>query len=87
MRPRMVNKCAVYKGRKKHDTYLFVEHEDDFTRVPQTLLDMLGELELVMTLDLAERRHLAQANPQQIAQLLQSQGYYLQLPPSIETLQ
>lgn len=79
--------CAVYKGRKKRDTYLFVEHEDDFTRVPETLLNMLGELELVMTLDLTGRRRLAQVDPQQVMQLLQSQGYYLQLPPSIETLQ
>ena len=79
--------CAVYKGSKKRDTYLFVEHENDFARVPQTLLSMLGELELVMTLNLADRRRLAQVDPQQVMELLQSQGYYLQLPPSIETLQ
>ena len=79
--------CAVYKGRKKRDTYLFVEHVDDFTRVPSTLLDMLGELELVMTLDLSDRRRLAQIDPQQVEQLLQTQGYFLQLPPSIQTLQ
>lgn len=79
--------CAVYKGSKKRDTYLFVEHEDDFTHVPQTLLSMLGDLELVMTLNLSDRRRLAQVDPQQVMQLLQTQGYYLQLPPSIETLQ
>ena len=79
--------CAIYKGRKKRDTYLFVEHVDDFARVPSTLLDMLGELELVMTLDLSDRRRLAQIDPQQVEQLLQTQGYFLQLPPSIQTLQ
>jgi len=44
-------KCVVYKGRKKYDTYLFVEQEDDFSRIPESLLTMLGELELVMSVE------------------------------------
>ena len=79
--------CVIYRGRKKYDAYLYVERENDFSRVPQSLLDMLGGLEFVMSLDLSSRQQLAQADPQQVKQLLQEQGYFLQLPPRIETLQ
>ncbi|HEB98078.1 MAG TPA: YcgL domain-containing protein [Thiotrichales bacterium] len=73
--------CAVYKGHRKPDTYLFVEREDDFSRVPESLLEMLGRLELVMTLELTPDRTLAQADPEQVRQQLKEEGYYLQLPP------
>lgn len=74
-------KCVIYKGERKRDTYLYVEREDDFARVPPALLSMLGKLERVMSLDLVEGRTLAQADVEQVRQLLREQGYYLQMPP------
>jgi uncharacterized protein YcgL (UPF0745 family) len=73
-------KCAVYKSRRRADTYLYVEAENDFRRVPQALLRILGTLELVLTLELDGRRTLAQADPQEVQRQLLEQGYYLQLP-------
>ncbi len=75
-------RCAVYKSRKRANTYLYIEAENDFRRVPQALLHMLGSLELVLTLELDARRTLAQADPQEVRRQLLEQGYYLQLPPS-----
>ncbi len=63
------------------DTYLFVEPDQEFKRVPQVLLDMLGRLEYVMEVDLDQRDKLAQADLQQVKTALSEQGYYLQLPP------
>ncbi|MEQ6341390.1 MAG: YcgL domain-containing protein [Gammaproteobacteria bacterium] len=74
-------KCAIYKSLKKMDTYLYMEREDDFSRVPETLLKLLGQLQLVMNIELTPERNLAQANPEEVRQQLQAQGYYLQLPP------
>ena len=74
--------CAVYKSNKKADTYIFVEQEGDFERIPESLLKMLGSLELVMTVDLEQRDKLAQADPQQVKASLIEQGYFLQLPPT-----
>lgn len=74
-------KCAIYRSRKKLDTYLYVEREDDFERVPDALREMLGGLDFVMTLELTPERTLAQADPEQVRQQLREQGYYLQLPP------
>jgi len=73
--------CVVYKGTRKPDTYLFVEHEDDFSRVPEPLLRLLGSLQRVMTLELSPDRTLAQADAREVRRLLRDQGYYLQLPP------
>jgi uncharacterized protein len=73
--------CVIYRSNKKIDTYLFIEKEGDFQRVPQTLIDMLGNLELVMSLDLDTRDKLAQADPDDVKAALHEQGYYLQLPP------
>ena len=73
--------CAIYKSEKKADCYLFVEIEEDFERVPESLLKMLGALELVMSINLDERETLAQANPKEVKQVLIDQGYFLQLPP------
>lgn len=73
--------CAIYKSHKKFDAYLYVEPDQEFKRVPQTLLDMLGKLEFVMEVDLDKRDKLAQADLQQVKVALVEQGYYLQLPP------
>ena len=52
--------CAIYKSRKKQDTYLYTATKDDFSRVPETLLKLIGELVHVMDLDLSPERKLAQ---------------------------
>ena len=74
--------CIVYKSRKKSDTYIFVENENDFERVPDALRQMLGDLEMVMRVDLDQRDKLAQADPRQVKASLLEQGYFLQLPPT-----
>lgn len=75
--------CAIYKGNKRPDDYLYVEKEDDFSRVPQSLLDIMGELSLVISLELSADRQLAQADVTKVMQLLSEQGYYLQIPPKV----
>lgn len=73
---------VIYRGSKKWDTYLFVEQKDDFSKVPKQLLDMLGGLEFVMQVDLAQRSKLAQVSTADVKKMLMEQGYYLQLPPN-----
>lgn len=74
--------CAIYRSNKKTDAYLYVQEEGNFSRVPPDLLTLLGQLDLVMTLELTPDRTLARADPEQVRQQLDTQGYYLQLPPS-----
>jgi len=74
--------CFVYKSPTKSDTYLYIKSKDDFSGVPESLRQILGKLEFVMEVDLAARDKLARLDAAQLRQLLEHQGYYLQLPPS-----
>lgn len=78
--------CAIYKSDKKLDYYLYVEREDDFSRVPKNLLSLLGSLEFVMAFQLSATRKLAQADVDEVIKSLQQDGYYLQSPPRHEKL-
>ena len=75
--------CVIYKGKKRPGDYLYVEKENDFSRIPQDLLDMMGTLSLVISLELSADRKLAQADVTQVMQQLSEQGFYLQIPPKI----
>lgn len=75
--------CVIYRGSLKPESFLYIELLDDFTRVPEALLKMFGELELLMELDLGSRSKLANADIDEVKHLLVEQGYYLQMPPDV----
>lgn len=72
--------CVVYKSIRQFDYFLYVEQEDDFSRVPDSLKELLGELKQVIQIELHERRTLAQVDVKQVIQQLEELGYYLQMP-------
>ncbi len=74
--------CWVYRSAKKEQTYLYVPRENAFEGVPRALLRALGELELVMQLELHAGRKLARAEVEHVMAQLEAPGYYLQMPPS-----
>lgn len=73
--------CAVYKSRKRAETYLFVPGRDQFDQVPPALLSQFGSPEFVLVCNLAKRDKLGQANLDEVKRGLSEQGFYLQLPP------
>ncbi len=74
--------CFVYKGNLKADTYLYVTKEGDFSEIPDALLQLLGDLEHVLSVDLGQRERLANADIDVVTDQLKSQGYYVQMPPT-----
>ncbi|MEM6935666.1 MAG: YcgL domain-containing protein, partial [Pseudomonadota bacterium] len=54
----------------------------DFSRVPEALLQQLGELSLVLELSLEPGRKLARSDPEKVRQALTEVGYFFQPPPS-----
>lgn len=78
--------CAIYKSRRKQDTYLYLAARDDFSRVPDTLLTLLGQPIHVMDLDLSPERKLAQENTAEVLHNLQEHGWHLQMPRQDEWL-
>ncbi|MBS3797619.1 YcgL domain-containing protein [Pseudoalteromonas sp. BDTF-M6] len=78
--------CAVYKSKKKADTYLYLPKRDDFSDVPQPLMDMFGTPQFVMLINLATKTQLALADLAKVKEQLSEQGFYLQLPPPTENM-
>jgi len=76
-----MKQCWIYKGSKKEQTYLYVDRENDFEHVPDALLNALGELVLVMNLQLHPQRTLARADVGQVLVELDEKGFFLQMPP------
>ncbi len=77
-------RCVVYKSIPRPGYYLYVERCDDFSRVPDNLLLVMGRLEFVIELKLDGCRRLAQADIHVVRQQLAEAGYYLQMPPGQE---
>ncbi|AVF34231.1 YcgL domain-containing protein [Rahnella sikkimica] len=78
--------CVIYRSTKRDQTYLYVEKKDDFSRVPEELLKGFGVPQFSMMLNLAGREKLASADISKVRQALEDQGYYLQVPPPVESL-
>ncbi|WP_409423058.1 YcgL domain-containing protein [Pseudaeromonas sp. ZJS20] len=78
--------CAVYKSRKKEQTYLYVARRDDFSRVPAELMSLFGAPQFVMLLPLAKPAALPGVDRKLLIESLDRQGFYLQLPPPVESL-
>ncbi len=73
--------CDVYKGSKKNNIYLYVDHDIGLSNVPEELLEQFGEIELALSFKLSEMRSLAKENPAQVLASLTERGYFMQLPP------
>ena len=78
--------CVIYKSPRREQTYLYVEKKDDFSRVPEALLQGFGKPQLTMLLPLDGRKKLVNADLEKVKEALKTQGYYLQLPPPPEDL-
>lgn len=74
-------KCAVYRSNKKEGMYLYVPAQTQFEEVPESLLAMFGEPGHVMDLALTPERALARVDVNEVMLAVQTQGYFLQMPP------
>lgn len=77
----MKRNCTVYRGSKVAEMYLYVDEKEGLARVPESLLARFGRLEAAMTLELYPQRRLARADVAKVLQQIESQGFYLQMPP------
>lgn len=76
--------CFIYKSLKKDYLYLYVTQKDDFSKVPEALLQSFGKMEFVMELELSPERKLAREDASKVIASLTSQGFFIQLPAQTE---
>ena len=78
--------CYVYRSGRRPDTYLFLPVADDFSGVPDGLMELFGEASFALEFELTPERKLAQAEPAQVMASLRERGFYLQMPPANQSL-
>jgi len=77
--------CVVYKSLRQFDYYLFVKKDEGISRLPDGLKQILGVLDKVIDLELHQNRALAQADVVEVMQQIEEKGYFLQMPPGIDS--
>lgn len=78
-----VTQCWIYKSSRKDEMYLYLPREDDFEDLPEELMAQFGAPLSVMQLDLHPNRPLSRANVNEVIHSLDTNGYFLQMPPKL----
>ncbi|WP_297428130.1 YcgL domain-containing protein [uncultured Acinetobacter sp.] len=81
--------CSIYKSSKKDEMYLYVarpsedqaEGFDPLLALPEPLRAAFGRVTFVMDLELHAERKLARVNVLHVMDSIQTQGFFLQMPP------
>jgi uncharacterized protein YcgL (UPF0745 family) len=76
----------VYRSVKVANMYLFVDQCEGLERVPPTLLTRFGKPVEAMRLELTPERRLARSDAVAVLDSIASRGFYLQLPPVVESM-
>ena len=80
----MALEIEVFKGSRREETYLMLPADAGLDSVPEQLQTQFGEAKPFLRFELHQDRSLAQADAKVVLAAIESQGFYLQLPPSRE---
>lgn len=72
--------CYIYRSNKKTGAYLYLAEKDNFDDLPKEMMQVFGEPEFSMSINLAADKKLAQEDTKEVINKLEVEGYYLQLP-------
>lgn len=78
--------CWIYRSDRKSEMYLYLPEKDEFDSVPEPLMKAFGPPAFVMQLQLHPEKALAREDVNKVMDGLNAQGFYLQMPPKIESL-
>ncbi len=76
--------CQIYRSPKEEGMYLYVKKEEGLSKVPEELLTLFGKPQPAMVILLTPDKKLARVSVEKVAESLEAQGYYLQMPPRNE---
>lgn len=74
--------CTVYRCSRQAEMYLYLREGLDPATLPEPLRQRAGTLTPVMQLNLHPQRRLARVQTARVIEQLQSQGWFLQMPPN-----
>lgn len=73
-------KSYIYRCSRKPDMYLYLAEQDDFSKIPEHILNSLGTVEFALELELNADKKLAREDPAAVIKNLEKEGFHLQLP-------
>ena len=76
--------CTIYKSQKKDETYVFIPTSTALSDLPDDLLKVLGQAEMVMTLTLTPEKKMARGTAKEVMKSIEEQGFHLQMPIKAE---
>ncbi|MFO1389857.1 YcgL domain-containing protein [Cellvibrio sp.] len=76
--------CQIYRSPKEEGMYLYVKKEEGLSKVPDELIKLFGTPQPAMVILLTPDKKLARVSVEKVAESLDTQGYYLQMPPRNE---
>jgi len=79
---------TVYRSSVKEGLYIYLGFETPLNELPAPVMKQLGEPEKALEFDLTEARKLPNADAKEVLESIESQGFYIQMPPKtdVETL-
>lgn len=72
--------CAIYKSLKKDETYVFIPTTVSLSDLPDELIKVLGQTEMVMSLNLTPEKKMARGTAAEVIKSINKQGFHLQMP-------
>lgn len=78
-----VRMVKVYACKKRADTFLYIDSEQEPDALDADLQNTLGELRFVIDVELHAQRRLANADPVKVLAAIEEVGFYLQVPPPV----
>lgn len=71
----------IYRCKHRKETFLYIPEKDNFEEVPESLLEMLGEIAFSFDFDLDDNKKLIRTAAPEVIRNIKQNGYFLQLPP------
>ncbi|MDA8662540.1 YcgL domain-containing protein [Luminiphilus sp.] len=73
---------TVFGAARKAGTYLYLPTDMPTDELPKELLQLLGELRVILEIEVSPDRQLARCTGAEVLEGISDKGYYLQIPPS-----
>ena len=74
--------CFVYRSKKNPEMYLYLPEKEQFDRVPDSLIKLVGEVKFSFEFQLNTERKLLRYEASEVMRNLLDNGFFLQMPPN-----
>lgn len=71
--------CYIYRSTKKENSYLYIDKENDFSKVPEVLMKAFGQPIFAMRVLLDGKRQFVVGSSQEIEDKIKRDGFFLQM--------